>query len=154
MSDRAWGLKAIARRLCVAEEETVLAYARRWRDPLRLHRRLGRYWMVASRIDAWRERQHAGNTCPRVRTLGAIGEKLGVGAKAIRRYATRAHDPLPVEWGAGGIWAYADALRDWYQAQDELVRVDPVASPHVRDKGLTSSRPRTSNPVPRPAQKG
>jgi hypothetical protein len=119
VSDEAvWSLDAIARRLYVADRHTVLAYARRWRDPLRLRNNGGRWWMLGERIDMWRLRQVPGNQCPRVRSLDSIGETIGRSVSTVRRVMTRAHDPLPVEWDELGAWAYKHALFDWHDGQE------------------------------------
>lgn len=38
-------------------------------------------------------------------------------------YAERNRDPLPIEYGHKGVWAYASALRDWVRRQNVPYRV-------------------------------
>ena len=115
-----WTMRALARRLGVAEEETVVGYAMRPRDPLRVRYILGKHWMKAERVDRWRARQEPGNTCPRIVGLAAMAKKLRCSINTVKAYATRERDPLPVH-GLGGRhpWVYEDALVDWFDAQDK-----------------------------------
>ena len=114
-----WTLRAMATRLGVGEEETVMAYVRRHRDPLRVRALLGKYWIKTSKLDAWRARQQPGNTCVMVETMPAIARRLRVAVRTVRQYARREADPLPVNGlGTARPWIYEDALVDWSDAQD------------------------------------
>src|SRR5262245_45267860 len=117
-----WGLRAIARRLGVAEEETVTGYATRARDPLRLRQWRGRYWIKTERLDAWKARQQPGNACERLVGLDRIAERMKKSITTVKSFARLAIDPLPVEGlGTPGAWVYTDAMLDWYDAQDRPV---------------------------------
>lgn len=122
-----WTLPALARRLGVGDEETVLAYAALPRDPLRLHFLFGKYWMKTERIDAWKARRRQGNMCPRVTGLEEIACRLpiDVSINTLKVYARRSMDPLPIEGlGRRRPWIYESALSDWVDAQDRVV--DPA----------------------------
>lgn len=118
-----WTLRAIAKRLGVAEEETVLGYAMRERDPLRLVQLFGKYGIRTAKLDAWKARQQPGNTCERINGLHEIAQKLEVSINTVKAYARRPSDPLPIN-GLGGRrqWAYVDALVDWKMAEARPVR--------------------------------
>lgn len=47
-----------------------------------------------------------------------ISAALDVSDRHARDLASRNRDPLPVEVGHKGVWAYATALRDWMRRQN------------------------------------
>lgn len=47
-----------------------------------------------------------------------VAAELEVSVKTAQTYAQRNRDPLPVECGHRGPWAYASALRDWVRRQN------------------------------------
>jgi hypothetical protein len=120
-----WTQRAIARRLGVAEEETVLGYAMLKRDPLRLHFLFGKYWIKTEKLDAWNARRQPGNTCPRIIGLDAIAVRFpggGVSINTLKAYARREHDPIPIDGlGQRRPSIYESAFTDWIDAQDKLV---------------------------------
>ncbi len=47
-----------------------------------------------------------------------IAAELGTSRRITNGYASRDFDPLPVEYGHLGIWAYVSALRAWMRRQN------------------------------------
>jgi hypothetical protein len=47
-----------------------------------------------------------------------IANELQVGTRCARDFATRDRDPLPVEYGHKGVWAYRHALIAWIRRQN------------------------------------
>lgn len=47
-----------------------------------------------------------------------IASALTVSERTAQEYAARNRDPLPVEVGHRGAWAYVTALRDWMRRQN------------------------------------
>lgn len=53
----------------------------------------------------------------------AIATECGYSVTSARYDARRDYDPLPVEHGHRGVWAYALALRDWIRRQNVPYKV-------------------------------
>lgn len=114
-----WTLREIAAAVGVADRRTVLAYAMRSYDPLRLRYLIDRYWMRASVVDAWVQRQSHGYDLPRVTGLERIASEVRRSINGCKALARRVHDPLPiVGLGERRPWIYEAALQDWIEAQD------------------------------------
>lgn len=146
-----WTLRAIANRLGVSKEETVISYAMRPRDPLRIQHQFGRYWIKTETLDAWKERERANNACQRLVGRREICQCLRMSWNTAKAYARRADDPLPIN-GLGGPapWIYHGAWVDWFHAQNESARRVWLTSllkeqqSISRDSNVDSGRPDTA----------
>lgn len=116
-------LPRIVRRIGhTARVQTVLAYASRKYDPLRLRYRCGRPWIAESVLAAWITRtfgeEDEQRALPRVTGKEALCKAFGRDWRTILRYAAREHDPLPLHYSGDDVWIYQAALVDWVHAHD------------------------------------
>jgi hypothetical protein len=118
-ADAYWTLREIAQALGVADRGTVIAFAQRSVDPLRLRFLIDRYWIRRSVLDMWKARQIEDADLPRVVGLEAIGLLTRRSINGVKALARRPVDRLPI-YGLGKRhpWSYACALDDWIDAQD------------------------------------
>lgn len=130
-------LRDIAKALGVADRGTVVSYARRPFDPLRLRIWIDEYWIRQSVLDAWKARQLNDADLPRRVGLHRIGDRIRRTPKNVKALASRTVDPIPV-YGIGkrNPWCYESALDDWIDAQDRpfglnAETVDPAQFPGV-----------------------
>lgn len=116
-------LGQIARRIGhTSRDRTVLDYAARAYDPLRLRYRFGRPLMTESVLSAWVIRTFGEDdqrrALPRVTGREALCRAFGCDWRTILRYAAREHDPLPIHYSGDDVWIYQSALIDWVHAHD------------------------------------
>lgn len=128
---RTWKSIAAACRPPVCEK-TAENYANLPRDPLRVRYLAGEPYVERVVLEAWCRRRAGDTTLEKIHTGSAIRAKLrkDLGTCSWSRYSAivnRERDPLPVENLTGqrqrGVpvpdtWIYADAYRDWLQAND------------------------------------
>jgi hypothetical protein len=136
-----WTLRDIAKALGVADRGTVIAFAQRRFDPLRLRCLIDEYWIRRSVLDMWKARQIDGADLPRVVGLEAIGKLTRRSINGVKALARRPFDPLPI-YGLGKRhpWSYACALDDWIDAQDRPFqsRAEPDDPARLTDAALLS----------------
>ena len=118
------GLKAIAKALGVADENTVYAYARRNRDPLPLIRWIGSVRIDADVLAKWKRRdatkgkRESDPALERVEGIIAIAACVGVTIPTLVSYGKRKRDPLPINGlGKRYPWIWRGALVDWVERQ-------------------------------------
>lgn len=148
-----WTLRDIAKALGVADRGTVIAFAQRSFDPLRLRFLIDRYWIRRSVLDAWKARQLPDADLPRVVGLEAVGRRTRRSVNGVKALARRPVDPLPI-YGLGKRhpWCYACALDDWIDAQDRPFQFhaevdEPARLTDAALFGLESAAFDASNPA-------
>jgi hypothetical protein len=117
--DAIYTLRDIAKALGVADRGTVIAFAQRPFDPLRLRWMIDRYWIRRSTLELWKARQIDDADLPRIvglKELGRLTQRSINGVKALARLHV---DPLPI-YGLGKKhpWCYNCALDDWIDGHD------------------------------------
>jgi hypothetical protein len=116
---RVFKLDSIARLIGVGSTATVVRYAKRAVDPLRLWRVHGRIFAWDERAKLWVDRTFNEDCAqPRAEGLYAIGEAVGLrDDEAILRLIRRAKDPIPTWYDGRKLVAWQSALEDWSEAQ-------------------------------------
>jgi hypothetical protein len=117
--DAIYTLRDIARALGVADRGTVIAFASRPFDPLRLRWMIDRYWIRRSALDLWKARQIEDADLPRIVGLQEIARQTQRSINGVKALARLPFDPLPI-YGLGkrNPWCYACALDDWIDGHD------------------------------------
>ena len=134
---------------------TVLDYAARAYDPLRLRYRCGVPWVSEGVLGPWlirtfgeEEQQRA---LERVTGREALCKAFDRDWRTILRYAAWPHDPLPIHYSGADVWIYKSALVDWVHAHDVPYPVHVERLEWLR--GQQTVREDVAPPVPKARRK-